>query len=118
MGNASSNKELDLRAMADAFVGSSRRSRYVIMVLVFASILIFIAYWNSRQSSWISCRLPVSREAYRIMTGEHSDDSLEGMTEKERELYKNARGLKEHRGYLDSADARQRLDDLYQSSAY
>ena len=112
MGDTGNNRELDLRAMADAFVGSSKRSRYVIMVLVFTSILIFIAYWNSRQASWINCRLPVAREAYKIMTEEGAEKDVKGMTEKERELYENARGLKEHRGYLDSADARQRLDDL------
>lgn len=50
--------------MSKAFIDSSKRSRYIIIILVFASVITFIAYWNTRQANWSHCRLRKANFAY------------------------------------------------------
>jgi hypothetical protein len=63
----------EMKALADASVDSANRSRYVILVLIVASVLAFIAYWNSRPSSYIHERLKTARYAYKHMVFELID---------------------------------------------
>lgn len=42
---------------SDAFIRSANRSRRIIIIIVFASIITFIASWNSRGGSWIKSRI-------------------------------------------------------------
>jgi hypothetical protein len=66
MSDESEIKELlEVKALADAFVDSSRRSRFIIIVIIFASVLTFIAFWNSQQNSWTRCRLLMADYALR-----------------------------------------------------
>lgn len=68
----------EMKAMADAFVDSANRSRYVIIVIVFASVLAFIASWNSWTCNWIHSRCEVARWGLRHCVTElpERDDSL------------------------------------------
>jgi len=59
-GDKRNKEEIDLKAMADAFVDSSKRSRYIIIVIVFTSVIAFIAFWNTLQHSWIRDRVRVA----------------------------------------------------------
>lgn len=59
------NEFLEIKAMADAVAESSKRSRFVIIVLVFASVLSLIGSWNSWQLSWTNCRLRMAKYALR-----------------------------------------------------
>jgi hypothetical protein len=54
----------EMKAIADACVASTNRSRYVIIVIVFASILAFIGFWNARGNAWIDCRLNMAKKTY------------------------------------------------------
>ena len=47
---------------------ASNRSRYVLVILVITSILSFISFWNSRQSSWVNLRAKKTIEAYNFKT--------------------------------------------------
>jgi len=55
--------DVGIQGMARAFVQSANRCRYIILVIVFTSILVFIAFWNSQQNSWITCRMRIARYA-------------------------------------------------------
>ncbi len=64
MSKISEIKEmLEVKEMADAFVDSSRRSRFIIIVMIFASVLTFVSFWNSQQGSWTRCRLRMAKYA-------------------------------------------------------
>jgi hypothetical protein len=63
----------EMKALADAYVDSANRSRYVILVMIVASVLAFIAYWNSRPSSYIHERMQTARYAYKHMVFELID---------------------------------------------
>jgi len=54
---------LEMKVISDAYIRSSNRSRYIIIVIVFASVLAFIAHCNSMQNSWINNRYRVASYA-------------------------------------------------------
>jgi len=47
----------------EAIGRSSQRSRWTILILITGSILAFISFWNSRQSSWLNNRIRLSETA-------------------------------------------------------
>jgi hypothetical protein len=54
----------EMKAIADACVDSTNRSRFIIIVIIFTSILSFLASWNSRPDSYIHGRMQAARYAY------------------------------------------------------
>ncbi len=50
----------EMKKLTDAFVDSSNRSRFIIIVIVFTSILAAIAYWNTQPENWMRSRLQMA----------------------------------------------------------
>lgn len=73
------NGKLDIKAFADAFVNSANRTRFVIIVIVFASILPFIGFWNAQLRSWINCRLKIAKRAYIVQRREELESKFESL---------------------------------------
>lgn len=56
----------------DASAKSADRARFVLIVLITASVLSFFAYWNSSPSGWLNSRLIVASDALKFYD-EHDD---------------------------------------------
>jgi len=52
-----------------AFVSSSDRSRTVLVLMILASILAFMAFWNSADFSWLDARLRIAKVAAAMDDG-------------------------------------------------
>jgi hypothetical protein len=66
-------KELDfLPQYTDAVKASTDRTRYIFLVLIAASILMYAAFWNSRSTGWAGARLALARATERILSHEET----------------------------------------------
>src|SRR2546423_1321310 len=64
-------KTLDyIKQYIDASAESAARARFILLVMVTASVLALIAMWNSRNNSWTMLRLNVAADAQKF----YSDD--------------------------------------------
>lgn len=54
-------------AYIEATASAANRSRDIIVLMTIASVLIFGAFWNSRQASWLNRRVAVARNAIRVL---------------------------------------------------
>jgi hypothetical protein len=84
-----------------AFKESASRVRYVIFLIAVVTILIFVAYRNSRQDGWLNSRVRVAQAALAA-----DADARFG-----KELIQAAKRLAELRG-LDSEESRKKALDL------
>jgi len=50
-----------INSYVEAATSSSDRGRVVLLVLITASVLSFMAFWNTRQGSWLNSRLHMAR---------------------------------------------------------
>jgi hypothetical protein len=55
--------ESNLQLYVEAAWVSSTRARYVLILMVVASVLCFAAFWNSHPRSWLNARLRLARVA-------------------------------------------------------
>lgn len=53
------------RDLLDASMDASDRARRVLLVMIVASVLSFVAFWNSRQNSWLAARIDCAEAAIR-----------------------------------------------------
>ncbi|MCP4569316.1 MAG: hypothetical protein GY841_17215 [FCB group bacterium] len=90
------SEDKNLEAMADAVVDSAGNSRLIIIVIVFASILTFISFWNSRDDGWMEHRLEIARQACLIAESKIQPDSLSGIA---RKSYYQARSFYIKKGF-------------------
>ena len=104
-------ESLDIDSYINASASSSKRGRNVLFVIVTASILVFTAYWNSRQQSWINSRVRVARytvtwfpfsDAVKSTIQSH-DDSLK---------FDRAKAFAQLRGFNTIEEARRTLEEL------
>jgi len=58
--------ELSLEDYISATNSASTRARRVVYAFCFASILAFMAFWNSRNESWFNSRYSIIQEIYRV----------------------------------------------------
>jgi len=54
-------------AYIDATASAATRSREIIIIMTTASILIFGAFWNSRQGGWFNRRVEATRDAMQVL---------------------------------------------------
>ena len=68
----------DIAPYVEAAAKSSDRGRFVLIVMVIASVLAFSALWNSRQGAWNNLRVIRVREAIAYLTAKaaNSPDTL------------------------------------------
>lgn len=88
------------------------RTRYVLIIIIVASILAFISVWNSVQFSWINLRLEKASYALKYRAWDiKNKDSLK--TPEERERYDDVRLFLSARELTDSASIGKLKDALY-----
>ena len=54
-----------LKMYVDALSASAARCRRMLIIIAVASVLFFIAFWNSRESSWMNLRIRAAQECIR-----------------------------------------------------
>jgi len=84
----------ELEHYVHSFIASSDRVRYLLLISLVASILAFMAYWNSLPISWLDTRTEKARIAYRNKLWEDPEKRLEICHKKGRAAA----------GFLDSCD--------------
>jgi len=60
----------------EATIASSARFRRVLIVLIFASVLAFCAFWNARPGSWLKSRVQVARTAQNLQASDETETEL------------------------------------------
>jgi hypothetical protein len=100
---------VSLKAMADAFIESVGRSRIIIVVIVFASVLALLANWNSWQGSWVKKRLAIAKVAYVIET---RPDTIETLQKINPEIYADACEFIKNRNFINAEALSSYIDNL------
>jgi len=96
------NKELSLNQNIDACRVAQNRTRVTMAVTVSASVLVFAAFWNSWQGSWINKRLHRTNDALELkIWNVHLRDSLK--TDELRNRFDKARSFALIRDIADSS---------------
>jgi hypothetical protein len=79
MNDSSKSREYDaIRIYVDALGSSATRCRRMLVVLAVASVLFFVAYWNSRDDAWLNLRIRTAQaclrdEAFLVQKPEPTD---------------------------------------------
>ncbi len=75
-------KEAEMKALIEASAAASDRARFVIFIIITASILVFCAMWNSWIYSWSNMRLSRAEDAMSLKSwiwnnnpASHGEDS-------------------------------------------
>jgi hypothetical protein len=97
-----------------AATSSSDRGRIVMIVMVTASVLVFVGFWNNAPGGWLDNRIEVRRDALRFFTNpgqpafEPANDA--SLKPEERERYKKAKQFIENSSLnINSSDDRAQL---------
>lgn len=123
--------EIDfLQQYSEAVKDSTNRTRQILLVMVIASILMFAAFWNSREGSWSNSRLGSAKALYAYLENEEAKRTTALLKERgvqvpaeilakaeplatppgEDEIYTKAKELKER---LPSKTLKQAEDNLF-----
>ncbi len=67
--------EIDfLQQYTDAVKDSTNRTRQILLMMIIASILIFAAFWNSREGGWSNSRLGKAKASFDILERQQAQD--------------------------------------------
>jgi len=92
----------------NAVIHASRRTRWIVVVMVVASILAFIAFWNSRRSCWAFERLTKAHQAAQWCPW--SDSLRAKLSDSQREKFDQSRKWAINAGLWDkNIDAKDSL---------
>lgn len=69
--------ELFIKEYLAAVSASSTRARYVLILMILASVVVFSAFWNSREGSWVTSRLDCIAAAEQFKAGKIGRDEYE-----------------------------------------
>jgi hypothetical protein len=74
---ATLGEDFEIDQYIHAFATSSDRVRYVILISAVASVLVFAAFWNSKENSWWNVRSRAARTAVRNQVWDNLKARLE-----------------------------------------
>ena len=87
---------LDVSAYIAAAAEASDRSRWTIVTVAFASVIVFAAFWNSRADAWLPERLQEARCAMQSLN--LTPTELSALSAAERELFAKCDAAVKKRG--------------------
>lgn len=99
------SKSEEIKSLINATNIASTRSRKIVLLLVFTSVIAFAAYWNSRPSGWPNQRFQVINKAYEKFILDQITD-----TSKQKFLYKNGVKMDDKSPFGDTARMRDFLE--------
>lgn len=90
----------------DAAANSVSRARTILIVIITASVLTFVAYWNTRPDAWLTGRITKANAALRLFDPATKgrlpeDEAKQKFTEAEEELRRSAKQFIEDRNITD-----------------
>lgn len=91
------NKSEEIKTLIDATKAAGDRSRRIVLLLVFSSVIAFAAFWNSHPQGWASQRFHFINKTYEKYILDKLPDSS-----KEKFLYRNTVKLKDSSDITDA----------------
>src|SRR5436309_13703390 len=77
----------DIHDYVEASWASSNRARFILIVVIAASVLAFTAFWNSHQRSWLNTRLHLARVGATGCLSNWGDQARNALPKEDQELY-------------------------------
>jgi hypothetical protein len=94
-------EKLEITDYVEAASASSDRGRFVMIVMITASVLAFAAFWNARQGSWVNERLHVARVGAVGCEKQWDEDTRRKLPLDDQEVYDRSRNFYDVRHFHD-----------------
>jgi hypothetical protein len=101
-----------LKEYIDGCYRASNRTRFVLIIIVLSSILIFTAFWNSRQSSWTNLRLKRAKDSLKYEIWKKRNKKDIPKSKSERKDYEKAIEFAKTRNINNSKQMEELISEL------
>jgi hypothetical protein len=105
----------DIHDYVEASWASSNRARFILIVVITASVLVFTAFWNSHQRSWLNKRLHLARVAAIGCPSKWSDQVKNALPKEDQDVYWQSRDFADVRHISNCehlADLAKQLEEI------